>query len=93
MATDAWVNSKGQGFELEAPVPSFLRPRDQDAAPWSMVQSPATVGELGLGLATFAAQCNNAWLRQRHGHKAPNQIRAEQRGLATNVATGLKIEA
>ena len=46
MATDAWVNSKGQGFELEAPVPSFLRPRDQDAAPWSMVQSPATEREL-----------------------------------------------
>jgi len=52
-----------------------------------------TVEELRLGLATFATQYNDAWLRQRHGHKTPNQIRAEQRGLATNVATGLKIAA
>ena len=52
-----------------------------------------TVEELRLGLATFATQYNDAWLRQRHVHKTPNQIRAEQRGLATNVATGLKIAA
>ena len=52
-----------------------------------------TVEELRLGLATFATQYNDAWLRQRHGHKTPNQIRAEQRGLATNLATGLKIAA
>ncbi len=36
---------------------------------------------------------SGAWLRQRHGHKAPNQIRAEQRGLAADVATGLKMAA
>ena len=53
----------------------------------------ATVEELRLGLATFATQYNDAWLRQRHGHKTPNQIRAEQRGLAANVATGLKMAA
>ena len=93
MPKGAWVNSKGQGSELKAPVPSFLRDRDQDAAPWPKVQSPATVEGLGMGLATFAARYNNAWLRKRHGHKAPNQIRAEQRGLATNVATGIKMAA
>ena len=93
MATGAWVNSKGQGSELKAQVPSFLRPQDQDADPWPMVQSPAAVGELGLGLATFAAQYNNAWPRQRHGHKTPNHIRAEQRRLAINVATGLNMAA
>ena len=93
MPTGAWVNSKGQGSELKAPVPSFLRPRDQDAAPWPTVLSRATVEELRLGLATFAAHYNNEWLRQRHGHKTPNQIRAEQRGLAADVATGLKMEA
>ena len=53
----------------------------------------ATVEELRLGLATFATQYNDAWLRQRHGHKTPNQIRAEQRGLAANVDTGLKMAA
>ena len=52
-----------------------------------------TVEELRLGLATFATQYNDAWLRQRHGHKTPNQIRTEQRGLATTVATGLTIAA
>jgi hypothetical protein len=51
------------------------------------------VEELRLGLATFATQYNDAWLRQRHGHKTPNQIRAEQRGLAADVATGLKMAA
>ena len=53
----------------------------------------ATVEELRLGLATFATQYNDAWLRQRHGHKTPNQIRAKQRGLAADVATGLKMAA
>ncbi len=91
MPTGACVNTRGQGSELKAPVPSFLQPRNQDAAPWPTVQSRATVG--GLGLATFAARYNAAWLRQRHGHKAPKQIRAEHRGLATNVATGLKMAA
>ena len=46
MPTDAWVNTRAQGSELKAPVPSFLRHRDQDAAPWSMVLSPATEREL-----------------------------------------------
>jgi hypothetical protein len=52
-----------------------------------------TVEELRLGLASFAAKYNNAWRRPRHGDKMPNQIRAEQRGLALNVATGLKMVA
>jgi putative transposase len=53
----------------------------------------ATVEELRLGLAAFAVQYNQEWLRQRHGHKTPNQIRQEQRGLATDAATGLKMAA
>lgn len=31
----------------------------------------ATVEELPLGLTTIASQYNEAWLRQRHGHKTP----------------------
>ena len=57
------------------------------------VRAFATLEELRKGLAAFAAQYNAAWLRQRHAHKTPNQIRAEQRGLATDLATGLKMAA
>ncbi len=57
------------------------------------VRAFATIEELRKGLAAFAAQYNAAWLRQRHAHKTPNQIRAEQRGLATDLATGLKMAA
>jgi putative transposase len=47
----------------------------------------ATVEELRLALAEFAALYNATWLRERHGHKTPDQIRAEQRGLETEAAT------
>jgi transposase InsO family protein len=47
----------------------------------------ATVEELRLALSEFAALYNATWLRERHGHKTPDQIRAEQRGLETEAAT------
>lgn len=47
----------------------------------------ATVEELRLALAQFAALYNATWLRERHGHKTPDQIRAAQRGLETEAAT------
>ena len=46
----------------------------------------ATVEELRLALAEFAALYNATWLRERHGHKTPDQIRAAQRGLETEAA-------
>ena len=46
-----------------------------------------TVEELRAALADFAAQYNASCLRQRHGYKTPNQIRAEQKGLETDAAT------
>ena len=52
-----------------------------------------TVEELRQALASFAAKYNASWLRQRHGHKTPNQIRAEQKALETEAATGVKMAA
>jgi putative transposase len=46
-----------------------------------------TVEQLRLALAEFAALYNETWLRERHGHETPNQIRAKQRGLETEAAT------
>jgi putative transposase len=51
------------------------------------VRNFATVEELRLELSRFAALYNATWLRERHGHKTPDQIRAEQRGLETEAAT------
>ncbi len=53
----------------------------------------ATVEDLRLALAEFATLYNATWLRARHGHRTPNQIRAEQLGLAPEAATGLKLAA
>ena len=53
----------------------------------------ATVEELRQALAAFAAECNASWMRQRHGCKTPDQIRAEQKALETEAATGLKMAA
>lgn len=50
----------------------------------------ATVEEVRLALAEFAALYNATWLRERHRHKTPNQIRAEQIGLATGTAAAFK---
>jgi len=38
-----------------------------------------TLEALRKGLLDFAALYNAEWLRERHGYKTPNQIRAEQR--------------
>lgn len=52
-----------------------------------------TVEELRQALATFATQYNASWIRQRHGYKTPDQIRAEQKALETEAATGIKMAA
>ncbi len=57
------------------------------------VQHFRTVEELRQALAAFAAQHNASWLRQRHGYKTPNQIRAEQKALEPDAATGVKMAA
>ena len=41
----------------------------------------AKVEELRLALAAFAARYHASWLRERHGHRTPDQIRAQQRAL------------
>ena len=52
-----------------------------------------TVEALRKGLAEFADLYNASWLRERHGHKTPNQIRAEQTALASEAATEFKLAA
>ncbi|MBM3599043.1 MAG: transposase family protein, partial [Alphaproteobacteria bacterium] len=52
-----------------------------------------TVEALRKGLAEFADLYNASWLRERHGHKTPNQIRAEQKALASEAATEFKLAA
>ena len=52
-----------------------------------------TVEALRKGLAEFADLYNASWLRERHGHKTPNQIRAEQKPLASEAATEFKLAA
>jgi len=53
----------------------------------------ATVEDLRQALAAFAAEYNASWLRERHGYKTPDQIRAEQKVLETETATGFKMAA
>jgi len=52
-----------------------------------------TVEALRKGLAEFADLYNASWLRERHGHKTPNQIRAEHKALASEAATEFKLAA
>ena len=52
-----------------------------------------TVEELRQALAAFAAEHNASWLRQRHGYKTPDQIRAEQKALEPEAATGVTMAA
>jgi transposase InsO family protein len=47
----------------------------------------ATIEDLRLALAEFAAPYNATWLRERRGHKTPDQIPANQPGLETEAAT------
>ena len=53
----------------------------------------ATVEELRHALAAFAAQYNACWIRQRHGYRTPDQVRADQKALETEAATGTKMAA
>jgi hypothetical protein len=48
--------------------------------PW--VRTFNTIEELRRGLQDFVAHYNATWLVARHGYRTPNQVRAEQRGLA-----------
>ena len=52
-----------------------------------------TVEDLRLALSEFAALYNATWLRERHGHRTPDQIRAEPLGLEPEAATGSKLAA
>lgn len=53
----------------------------------------ATIEELRLGLAEFAGRYNATWLRERHGYRTPDQIRVEQRALASQSPIEFKIAA
>jgi hypothetical protein len=53
----------------------------------------ATVEELRQALAAFAAKYNASWIRQRHGYRTPDQIRADQKALETEAATEFKLAA
>jgi len=48
---------------------------------------------LRMWLAEIADLYNASWLRERHGHKTPNQIRAKQSALASEAATEFKLAA
>ncbi|MBB2162924.1 IS3 family transposase [Gluconacetobacter sacchari] len=53
----------------------------------------ATIEELRLALAAFAARHNASWLRARHGYKTPDQIRFDQKPLASRTLMDLKLAA
>jgi transposase InsO family protein len=57
------------------------------------VQTFDTIEELRRGLRDFIAHYNATWLVARHGYRTPNQIRAEQRGLAQCPAANLPLAA
>lgn len=48
---------------------------------------------LRRGLAEFADLYNASWLRERHGNKTPNHIRAEHKAYASDAATVFKMTA
>jgi putative transposase len=52
-----------------------------------------TVEELRRGLRDFVAHYNATWLVARHGYRTPDQIRAEQRGLAQCPPANLPLAA
>ena len=58
-----------------------------------LVRHFATVEALRQALAAFTARYHASWLRERHGYKTPDQIRAEQKALETDAAKGFKIAA
>ena len=52
-----------------------------------------TIEELRRGLQEFVAHYNATWLVARHGYRTPNQVRAEQRGLAQCPPANLPLAA
>ena len=52
-----------------------------------------TVEELRQALAAFATEHTASCLRQRQGYITPDQIRAEQKALEPEAATGVKMAA
>ena len=52
-----------------------------------------TIEELRRGLQDFVAHYNATWLVARHGYRTPDQIRAEQRGLAQGLPAHLPLAA
>ncbi len=53
----------------------------------------ATVEDLRKALTAVATGYNASWLRKRHGYKALDQIRAEQKTLASEAAAEFKMAA
>ena len=49
-----------------------------------------TIEDLPQELGVFVERCNAGWLCQRHWHRTPSQIGAEQRALDRHVAVGVK---
>jgi putative transposase len=52
-----------------------------------------TIEELRRELQDFVAHYNATWLVARHGYRTPNQVRAEQRGLAQCPPANLPLAA
>jgi transposase InsO family protein len=52
-----------------------------------------TIEDLRRGLQDFVAHYNATWLVARHGYRTPNQVRAEQRGLAPCPPANLLLAA
>jgi transposase InsO family protein len=52
-----------------------------------------TIEDLRRGLQDFVAHYNATWLVARHGYRTPNQVRAEQRGLAQCPPANLPLAA
>jgi putative transposase len=52
-----------------------------------------TIEELRCALRDFVAHHNATWLVARHGHRTPNQVRADRRSLARTEAADLPLAA
>ena len=52
-----------------------------------------TIEDLRRGLQDFVAHYNATWRVARHGYRTPNQVRADQRGLARTDAADLPLAA
>ncbi len=106
---DHGSNAMSEDFQSEIKCfgitssPAFVRQPEGNGAAERAICTPkeqllwvlhfATVEELRQALAAFAARYNASWLRERHGYKTPNQIRAEQKALETDAAKGVKMAA